>query len=856
MAAWCLIIHRSMWWNTPKKPKPFYKRFKFIAIMTVLGLLVIAGLAAEVFWLHLKSEYEAKATQFDLAKLEEMESASVIFDRNNNVLGKIFIQNREPLTLDDFPEQLKQAVVAAEDSRFWQHHGVDYYGIARAALKNYRAHHTVQGASTLTQQLARNSYPQQLPAKDRTYQRKILEVFVAERIERHFDKNKILEMYLNRVYFGSGFYGAETAARGYFGKSARNLNLSECATLAGLLKNPGGLSPWSNRKACIESRNYVLSRMLELGMIAKATYDETLSQDLLVKNKKTKRAESYALDYIRQQVESEVGVDSASSDGYRIYTTIDGDLQRKAQESLQRHLSEVEKRPDFKHQTYAQYSALFKQRAKKGGDNDSDNNPSALPAPEYLQGALVAVDNSDGGIVALVGGRDFDQSQFDRALQSRRPAGTAFKPLVFAAAFEKGIFPGALFLDSVMDNRLVMIGGTQGILGEWGPERIDNKFEGYIPARYALVKSKNAATVRLGMATGIDRVTALAKNAGIDSPLRPYPATYLGSSDVTLLEMTMAYTTFPNLGWKPAKPFIIKRIEEKDGRVVFQEKQGFKEVVKPTTAYEVHSCLSEVLEWGTGDKAFSKYGLKKFPVAGETGTAYGFTDVMFVGYSSGITCGVWAGFDKPREPIYRGAFSSDIVLPVWVDVMNASFANYNPREIEMPRGLSKYKICTTSGLLATDKCVETLTDKTTGQTVERPTSYYEIGTLDQVPKEACVHGESGPKNTPQAVANNQQPAVPRAVLAVDVTAVNPVAIKSAPVLGEEDPYNSIKPRAPAGAAQTPDNSQAAPIDNTDTGGQTKPADDVEVRRAEPVRPLDEPAPDTTIKVEPPPALDF
>lgn len=848
-----------MWWDTPKRPKPFYKRFKFIAFMALLALLAIAGLAAGIGWLRLKSEYEGKAAQFDLSKLEEMESASIIYDRNNNVLGKIFIQNRDPLTLDDFPDSLKQAVVAAEDSRFWQHHGADYYGIVRAWVKNHQAGRTVQGASTLTQQLARNSYPDQLPAKDRTYARKILEVFVAERIERHYPKSKILEMYLNRVYFGSGFYGAETAARGYFGKSARDLNLSESATLVGLLKNPGVLSPWSNHKACVDSRNYVLSRMLELKLISKETCDAAVAQELLVKNKKTKRAESYALDLIRQQVEKKVGVDSASSDGYRIYTTIDGSLQRKAQESVQRRLSEVEKHEGFDHQTYAQYQAIFKQHAKKPGESDSENGAPAPPPPEYLQGALVAVDNSNGGILALVGGRDFDHSEFDRALQSRRPAGTAFKPLVYAAAFEKGIFPGALFLDSIMDNRLVMIGGTTGILGEWGPERIDNKFEGFIPARYALVKSKNAATVRLGMATGIDRVMALAKSAGIESPLRPFPATYLGSSDVTLLEMTMAYTMFPDGGWKPAKAFIIKRIEENDGRVVFQEKQEVKQVLKPTTAYEVHSCLSEVLEWGTGDKAFSKFGLKKMPVAGETGTAYGFTDVMFIGYSSAVTCGVWAGFDKPR-PIYRGAFSSDIVLPVWVDVMNSTFANYTPREIEMPRGLSKYKICTTSSLLATDKCVETLTDKVTGQTVQRQTTYYELGTPDQAPKDYCVHGENGPRNIPQSVADNpRQPAIPRALLAVDVSTVNPVPIKDSPVLGDQDPYHSTKPRAVADAVNPPENSQTAPIENTDTGtntsGQPK-QDDVEVRRAEPARPLDEAAPDSTIKIEAPPALDF
>jgi penicillin-binding protein 1A len=834
-----------MWWDNPQAKKPFYRRWWFTCILVLAGLLAVAGLVAGVWWLYFKHEYETKAAAFDLSKLEEMESASVIYDRNDAVMGKIFIQNRDPVAWEDFPEDLRKAVVAAEDNRFWQHHGADYYGMARAWVRNRQAGRVKQGASTLTQQLARNTFPEQLPSSARTYERKFLEIFVARRIEDQYPKEKIMEMYLNRVYFGSGFYGAETASRGYFGKSARNLNLSECATLAGLLKNPNSLSPWSNRKACLDARNFVLGRMLELKMITREIHDETTGEDLLVKNRRTRRGESYALDLIRQQVEKTVGADKANSDGYRIYTTIDSDLQKTAQESLQRQLLETEKHDGFNHQTYAQFDAIYRQRMKKNADADPDAVAAAMPSPDYLQGSLVAIDNATGGLLALVGGRDFYHSQFDRALMARRPAGTAFKPFVYAAAFEKGVFPGTLVQDSIMDNRQVMIGGTTGILGEWGPERIDNKYEGYITARDALVKSKNSATVRLGMLTGLDRVTALAKAAGIASPLRQFPATYLGSSEVTLMELTMAYSIFPNDGWKPSRPYIIKRIEEKDGRAVYQERPQRKPVIKETTAYEVSSCLSDVLERGTGDKAFSKYGLKKVPVAGKTGTAYNFTDVWFVGYSSEITCGVWAGFDKP-QPIYRGAFSNDIALPIWVDVMNSTFAKYKPRETEMPRGLSKYKICTTTGLLATDKCFETLVDKATGLTVQHPTTYFEIATADQVPKEYCVHGEA-PKSLTLPVANTPagEPAIPRAELATDVTAVKPVNISGQTVVGQDDPYNSVKQKT-------------APIENTDAApganGQSK--EEVEVRPAQPVRPLDEPMPESTIKVDAPPALDF
>ncbi len=485
-----------MWWEKPKnKKKPFYKRWKFIVCATLLGILLVAGLAGEITWLYIKHVYSAKAEDFDLHKLTEVNAASVIYDRNNNVLGKIFLQNRDPRPLSDFSETLKDAVVAAEDVRFYKHHGADYYGMARAWIRNHQHKHIVQGASTITQQLARNTFPTQLPASDKSYGRKILEVFVAERIEQYYSKDEILGMYLNRVYFGSGFYGVQTAALGYFGKDAKDLSLGECATLAGLLRNPNSLSPWSSRKACIEARNFVLGRMLDMGYITKDVHDQAMAEDLIVKNKKTKHTESYALDLIRQRVEKEVGLDNASSGGYRIYTTIDSDLQKKAQESLQRHLLEVEERDGYKHQTYAQYDALFREQARKSAEGDSDN--TVIPVPEYLQGSIVVLDNATGGILAIVGGRDFDHSQYQREF-SLRPAGTAFEPFVYAAAFEKGIFPGALFQDAAMDNRLVMIGGTTGILGEWGPERADDRYEGFIPARFALVKSKNAASVRVG----------------------------------------------------------------------------------------------------------------------------------------------------------------------------------------------------------------------------------------------------------------------------------------------------------------------------------------------------------------------
>ncbi|MEA3209945.1 MAG: penicillin-binding protein [Chthoniobacter sp.] len=833
-----------MWDYSPPR-KPFYRRVWFLVPVSML--LVLIGISA--IWLTIeKRKWERRAAVLDYDKLQEMESASVIYDRRGAVLGRIFIQNRDKVGIENIARDLQLAIVAAEDNRFYNHSGVDYYGIVRAMVKNYQAGKTRQGASTLTQQLARNTFPDELPSNDRTYRRKLLEMFVAREIEKHYDKGRIVELYLNRVYFGSGLYGAEAAARAYFGKRAKDLTLSEAATLAGLLKSPNNLSPWKNRQACIDQRNFVLGRMAELGQISKEQYEQTVASDLIVKNRARVHQESYAIDLVAQQVIAQFGRDSAISDGYRIYTTIDGELQRKAEKALAEQLDLVERHQGFEHQTYAQYDQLFRAHGRKQGTAEADS----LAPPEYLQGSVVVIDNATGGIITLVGGRDFQHSEFNRAVLARRPAGTAFKPLVYAAAFEKGLFPGSVVQDTVIDNRQVMIGGTTGILGEWGPETVENKYEGPISARTALVKSKNAATVRLGMATGLDRVTHLAKKAGINSPLRAFPATYLGSSEVTLMELTLANTIFPSGGSRPERTFVIDRIESKEGKTVYRARPSRTPVLKDTTAYEVHNCLAEVLERGTADRTFTELGLKRFPLGGKTGTAYNFTDAWFVGYSSAVTCGVWAGFDKPQT-IYRGAFSNQIALPVWANVIKSTFADYKPGEIAQPKGIIKCEICSASGKLATDKCFETVENKDTGEKVQRRTTYFEIATEAQAPKDGCdVHG-AGVRSFVKEVSSGE---FPRAVLAVDVKNMLPVAMKAPTVVGE-DPYNSIQSINNAIAMKALSGA-VAPMDSTATVPNPGSAENVpEVRRAEPVRPMEQhTVVDSTIKLPPPPPVDF
>src|SRR3954449_7000665 len=403
---------------------PWYKRRRFYVPIAVL---LVGLLGFGIYFWYLTSVLTVEAGTFDLSKLEQMESASVILDRNDKIFGQIYVENRETIPYEQLPRDLVNAVVSMEDNKFYQHGGYDFSGIVRAELKNFTSGHVRQGASTITQQLARNSFS----LKERTFRRKLLEILLAKRIEERFGKQKIMELYLNRIYFGGGLYGAEAASRGYFGSPAKDMTLSECATLAGLIKSPNRLSPWTDLAGSRDARNYALGRMRDLEFITRQKWAAAQQEEIVVGNRQNAQGQTYAVDYIRQKVIEAVGWDRAMNEGFRIHTTIDSDLQKAAEESLRSHLDQVEKHPDYQHQTYAAYTADFR-KTRPGS--------SPAPVPGYLQGAVIVLDNATGGILALVGGRDFEHNQYDRALQARRPAGTAMTPFVFAAAFQNGMF--------------------------------------------------------------------------------------------------------------------------------------------------------------------------------------------------------------------------------------------------------------------------------------------------------------------------------------------------------------------------------------------------------------------------------
>ncbi len=701
------IKHQSNWRGPSGLKLPFYRRVWFSALMAliILGAVGVLGTYSIIV-----APLREKAETFDLEEIRVLEAASIIYDRNGEELSRIFVLNRTPVPIKDVPQHFIDALTAQEDSRFFQHDGVDYIGLTRAVIENLKAGRTTQGASTITQQLARQTFG----LMEKHYKRKIVEAFVAQRIEKKFSKPEILELYLNRIFFGKNFYGIQAASLGYFGKDAKDLTIDEAATIAGLIKSPNNIEPIKHPERAMKERNYVLERMVIEGTLERDAAERLKLKPMVTTPQTSDPRLSYVFDEVRQEVVSLVGEERASIGGFQIYTSIDRDLQKTAEEAVKKRLAEVETREGYPHQTYTQFRGIFGDwldKRRKG-----QLTPEMVrPLPEYLQGAAIVMDNSDGSILAMVGGRDFIDSQYNRASDGVRPVGTAFTPFVYAAAFSKpGYFPMTPLADEPLDNRRVMIGGLTGILGEWGMEVPDPKWSrNPISAREALVASHNSATVRLGERIALEggKVKQDFKDfttrAGINTELRDFPSTFLGATEARLDEMCLAYSCFPTLGRRPAKQHLIQRITDFAGKTVFQLEEKSLQPVKAMdeiAAYQTHTCLVEALHRGTGSPSI-EYGLGDFPAGGKTGTHYESKDLWFLGYTSAVTCGVWVGFDK-QKTIYPGAFSNKIVLPIWTDIINASVKGRTPQEISPPESAEKVEVCRVSGLRATDFCYD------------------------------------------------------------------------------------------------------------------------------------------------------
>ncbi len=818
---------------------PFYRRTWFAALII---FLLVGGVTCMAVMLAVVKPLREQAESFNLDDIYKIERASVIFDRKGDELGRIYVLNRTPIKIEQVPQHFIEALRAEEDSRFYRHTGVDYIGIARAIWLNYKAGSETQGASTITQQLAREAFNlkgvvEEAGRKNSRYKRKLVEAFLAERIEKKFTKSEILELYLNRIYFGGGFYGVQAAAQGYFGKDVGALDVLESATICGIIKSPNNLQPLRYPERAKKARNHVLDRMKDEGFITREDHDRMRLSPVKTAPREADARLSYVYEEVRQEVVKIVGDEAALAGGFKIYTTIDSRLQKAAEDAVRKRLAETEQHRGYENQTYAQYRVISEDYRKKIlAKAIAPETPR--PQPQYLQAAVLMMDNRDGGVLAMVGGRDFNDSVFNRAVQSRRPAGTAFIPFVYAAAFgSPEYYPPLRIEDGPIDNRRVMIGGLTGILGEWGTEQEETKYADRITARESLLQSRNAATVRLGEKLGLDAVRTLAQKAGFKfkPPQGEYPNTFLGANEVKLDEMCLAYSTFANSGKRPKDVNLVHRITDNDNHVIFQVKEEDEQLVTvmdETAAYQTHTCLVDCLKRGTGKPAYDEFGLERFPAAGKTGTHYEFKDLWFVGYTSAITCGVWCGFDQ-QKPIYTGAYSNRIALPIWVDAMNAARKEYKPEEIPVPGDAQFVEVCRRSGLRATDSCYEKVPDPIHGGTRSVRDTYQEALRPGSVFDDYCdIHtGSERPLVFAPATPGEGNLPSMTGVGHLDLASAEPIRMLGPSVIGA-DPYNSIQPVLHA----TPVNS-----------------DGTSVKRATPVEEESQSS-TSPIKLKPPPPL--
>ena len=539
-------------------------------------------------------------TKPDLASDIQPPASSQIYDINGNEIANVHAaENRRPVKISQVPRDLQNAFVAVEDNRFYEHMGVDPRGIMRALWSNVRGQAISEGGSTITQQLAKNAYLTQ----DRTLKRKVQEVFLALQLERQYTKQEILELYLNQIYFGQGAYGVQAAAKTYFGKNVEDLDLNECAMLAGIPKSPNYYSPTNNLQAAEERKSVVLDQMEKYGYINASQASKTKKEELkLVKQTKSTETNeaSYFIDYVTQKLIDKYGADAVYKDGLKIYTTIDMDMQRAA-EAAMKNLP-----------TY-----------------NKDGNGIEQP-----QGALVAIDPHNGHVKAMVGGRGTDQ--FNRATMAERQPGSAFKPFVFAAALENNFTPNTVINDSPVK------------IGDWEPQNYDRSFSGKVSLREVARNSLNVPTVKIAQKLGIDKPIYYAQEMGITTFVLEGAqndrnlATSLGglTKGVTPLELTSAYGTFPNKGIH-VDPVVIVKVLDRNGKVIEQAEEKQRSVISENSAAELTSMLQTVIQKGTGTHA--NIGR---PAAGKTGTTSDYHDAWFVGYTPDLVAGVWIGNDN------------------------------------------------------------------------------------------------------------------------------------------------------------------------------------------------------------------
>ena len=742
-----------------KKTKKGITFYVILAFLSSALLLLISGAFLFFYFSH-------QLPDFASLKERNLNAYSIVYSEEDEVVGKFLLDNRIPIAYEKIPKLVIQAFLAAEDAEFFQHRGVDYKGIARALIKNLIAGRIVQGGSTITQQVTKTFF---LTPK-RSFLRKLKEVAYSFGLERHLTKEEILTLYLNHIYLGNGAYGIEAASESYFNKRVEQLNLSEATLLAGLAKAPSRYSPVNNLTRARERQNYVLSRMVELGFISQEQKEKVLTTPLKVQSKESAffSKAPYFTEFIRHQVERKYGKEKLYREGLRIYTTLDLNLQKAAQKSVEIGLRELDKRQGFRGpiQTLSPDEMKTIIKRKKGmlqplspneifegvilSRDDTKKHytvwvedrrgilpfsemtwalqikptahykPGQVKSPADLlkigdvvhvkvkepakkdqplllsleqeplvQGALICSDPRTGYVKAIVGGRDFGESQFNRAVYSRRQPGSAFKPFIYAAALEKGYTPSTILMDSPIEYT-DHDGGTY-----WAPKNYDKDFKGPITFRNALAHSRNVVTVKILEDIGVGFVLKFMKKMGVESPIKRDLSIALGTSGMSMLELTSSFAVFAN-GGEWVKPIFIKKIVTMKGEVleentpyiepeeaeeeeeeseetspVFRPTPAPKEqVISPQNAFIITHLLEGVVQHGTGQRA----KILGRPIAGKTGTSSDYADAWFIGYTPSILAGVWVGFDD-KTSLGKNETGARAALPIWISFMEQALKN-------------------------------------------------------------------------------------------------------------------------------------------------------------------------------------
>jgi penicillin-binding protein 1A len=726
------------------------RRILLILLVAVL-LIFVAGL---VFAIAAPSMFSTP----DLNSLLKFQPYQVtrVYSDANELVGELAVENRISVPISKIPKNLQNAVVAVEDKNFYKHGGLDYSGLARAAVHNLLAMKVVEGGSTIPQQLAKILYT----TRERTIKRKIKDAVLAIQISKKYTKDQILEIYLNQIYFGHGAYGVEAASNLYFGKSATQLSLAESAMLAGLIRAPEYYSPFRSMDRAKKRRNYVLSRMLDDGVISKVQAHQAEFAKIILSKRRERFSEAaYFSEQIRRELENDpnYGTNAIYKEGLRVYTTMNMKMQAAAQDLVKQNLERIESEQqemrnltgkkqkiglkpnqvmlvrivrlseliDIKTQKFPK-SVIVEVQGKQvtlplpedlpwlapenilkpanyllvritGVDYRGNLNLSLVIEP-HVQGALIAMDPQTGNIKAMVGGYDFNDSQFNRALQAYRQPGSAFKPIVYAAALDNNFVPS----DIIQDSPISFGSGNK----KWEPHNYDGKYRGGVTLRYALEHSLNAATVRLGSKVGIETIIDYAHRLGLadtnDRTLNKDLSLVLGSCNVMPIEMVSIFSIFCNGGtWH--QPMIFRTINDHNGKVLEEFSGQSKEVMNPQTCYLLTDMMKGVIKRGTAayyvGRQFSR------PAAGKTGTSSDYADAWFIGYTPNLVVATWVGYDV-RAPLGRGMTGARAVGPLWRDFMNRVTYGTPTTDFAVPPGIIFVDLCSATGKKATARCQE------------------------------------------------------------------------------------------------------------------------------------------------------